>query len=400
MPCDAYIALLVQLSNIISWHNQRRPLIRGMAWSQNAHTLANASKGCWGDLKSHQKSTWTCPYHSQDGKAPFIRAIKIQVWYVHKFSRTCFFLAYCCMGSLMMFDAVSQFSPSLLNWTSRGSHDFDLIRHHFHTMANLCVGHPYWAAPSMLQPATAPKHKANWCASQTCGWTPSNNPSFFSRHTVIHPLFLLFANMSSACVMCGEQPRLSVRNTEEVTRTILCQELKTWHEHGLRDMNARNTFLKIGKVGLSAPHWIIRKGCKPAHTSQPMLKHTSYSSYRLIDLWLIMRWASAELFISWVTHHRACHIERTIHLATSEAKRDVKCRASFNKITYSSLPWLYAAMVATTVSRTRWINKLRFYEMQFPVPQTSLWARQSDGNLLLAVLARRAPICSPHTWNN
>lgn len=36
--------------------------------------------------------------------------------------------------------------------------------------------------------------------------------------------------------MCGEQPRLSVRNTEEVTRTILCQELKTWHEHGLRDM--------------------------------------------------------------------------------------------------------------------------------------------------------------------
>lgn len=112
-----------------------------------------------------------------------IRAIKIQVWYVHKFSRTCFFLAYCCKGSLMMFDAVSQFSPSLLNWTSHGSHDFDLIRHHFHTMANLCVGHPYWAAPSMLQPATAPKHKANRCASQTCGWTPSNNPSFISRHT-------------------------------------------------------------------------------------------------------------------------------------------------------------------------------------------------------------------------
>lgn len=317
MPCDAYIALLVQLSNIISWHNQRRPLIQGMAWTQNAHTLANANKGCWGDLKSHQKSTWTCPYHSQDGKAPLGES-------KYKYGMSTNFhehVSYCCRGSLMMFDTVSQFSPSLLNWTSRGSHDFDLIRHHFHTMANLCVGHPYWAAPSMLQPATAPKHKANRCASQTCGWTPSNNPSFISRHTVIHPLSILLASMSPSCVLGhvwwaaspfrSEHWRGDGNHPVPRAQNLAQTWLESLERHEIRK-SCQEHVLKIGKVGLSAPHWNIRKGCKPAHTSQPMLKHTSYeySSYRLINLWLIVRGA-LPLLNYWVTHHRACHIECT-----------------------------------------------------------------------------------------
>ena len=122
----------------------------------------------------------------------------------------------------------------------------------------------------------------------------SMSSSFFSRTCVVSSLAFPFGTLKR-----WREP--SCAKSSKPGTNMAWETWKSCQEH----------VLKIGKVGLSAPHWIIRKGCKPAHTSQPMLKHTSYSSYRLIDLWLITRWASAGLFISWVTHHRACHIECT-----------------------------------------------------------------------------------------
>ncbi len=89
MPCDAYVAHRCTTCTTCSFQTYPGTVRgdpgskKGMAWSQNAHTLANASKGCWEDQTSVNMNL-PLPIHKI-----------IIIWYVHELSRTCFLWGLC-----------------------------------------------------------------------------------------------------------------------------------------------------------------------------------------------------------------------------------------------------------------------------------------------------------------